>query len=209
VGGLSTNANYNFTVTATNEYGTSPSVTPIVNDGNIDTCTNGPNCDLGPISATYPSYGNVAPTNLGDCTFAAAANWEQIVLGASPDQTQIGIEFIQAGGSPTKGLAQTSLWKYWENSGIAGVYLTKFTLYFHDQIDVKNGVLDFGAMIVELQFQNGWGFGNYIMTSSSTHDVVIDGFTPEGPLVVTWGGTLQMTWQQWNTEVIGMWGVTT
>ena len=33
------------------------------------------------------------------------------------------------------------------------------------------------------------------------------GFTPAGPLVVSWGESLQMTWEQWNDEVVGMWGI--
>ena len=38
---------------------------------------------------------------------------------------------------------------------------------------------------------------------------VVDGFTPQGPLIVTWGHTLQMTWEQWNAEVVSMWGIST
>jgi len=42
--------------------------------------------------------------------------------------------------------------------------------------------------------------------SAGKHMAVVDGFTPEGPLVVSWGQTLQMTWAQWNTEVVNIWG---
>ena len=37
--------------------------------------------------------------------------------------------------------------------------------------------------------------------------MVVDGFTREGPLVVSWGQPLEMTWAQWNSEVVGMWGI--
>jgi hypothetical protein len=37
--------------------------------------------------------------------------------------------------------------------------------------------------------------------------VVVDGYTPEGPLVVSWGKTIQMSWDQWNAEVVDMWGI--
>jgi hypothetical protein len=43
--------------------------------------------------------------------------------------------------------------------------------------------------------------------TAGAHVVVVDGYTPEGPLVVSWGTTIQMSWQQWNVEVIGMWGI--
>lgn len=45
--------------------------------------------------------------------------------------------------------------------------------------------------------------------SEGLHEVVVDGFTPRGPLVVSWGQTLQMTWRQWSAEAIGMWAVAT
>jgi hypothetical protein len=43
--------------------------------------------------------------------------------------------------------------------------------------------------------------------SEGLHEVVVDGFTPAGPLVVSWGRTLQMSWAQWHAEAIGMWAV--
>lgn len=68
------------------------------------------------------------------------------------------------------------------------------------------GARDYGAMIVELQFANDDGFAQYTV-SAGFHDVIVDGFTPEGPLIVSWGETLQMTLAQWSAEVIGMWGI--
>jgi hypothetical protein len=171
----------------------------------LDTCTAGPTCDYGPIYGTYNNYGNLAPDGLGDCTFAAAANWEQIVLGATPDPTVIGYEFAQAGGT-ANGLLQTSFWSYWENSGIGGYYLTGLHSYYTDETDVENGVRDYGAMIVEFRFINGDYFGENLV-SAGLHDAVVDGFTPEGPLVVSWGQTIQMSWQQWSILVVGMWGL--
>jgi hypothetical protein len=173
----------------------------------LDACAAGPTCDYGPIYASYNTYGNFAPDGLGDCSFAAAANWEQVVLGATPDPTVIGFEFSQAGGT-ADGLAQNGLWTYWQDSGIGGYYLTGLHSYYTDQLDVENGVLAYGAMIVELRFINNDYFGQYVV-SAGYHDTVVDGFTPEGPLVVSWGQTIQMTWQQWSVEVVAMWGIGT
>lgn len=168
--------------------------------------TGPPASDYGPPNETYLTYGNVAPADLGDCTFAAVANWEQIILGQQPDPTVIGYEFAQAGGTADGGLAMSALFSYWQNSGIAGFYLHGATRYLTSQVNVENGVLDFGALIVDLQFGNGYYFGTYQMTAGA-HAVVVDGYTPEGPLVVSWGMTIQMSWQQWNAEVVGMWGI--
>jgi hypothetical protein len=152
------------------------------------------------------SAGNTAPQVLGDCTFAAAANWEQIVLGLHPDPTVIGFEFADAGGTEHGGLPQNSLWTYWQQHGIAGVRLTGLSRFYTDQTSVENAVRSYGALIAELRFVQNTGFAQYTVAAGG-HDVVVDGFTPEGPLVVSWGQTLQMTWAQWNSEVVGMWGV--
>jgi len=46
-----------------------------------------------------------------------------------------------------------------------------------------------------------------LIPATSYDESVVDGFTPEGPLVTSWGETIQMSWEQWNAEVIGMWGI--
>jgi len=178
-------------------------VLPLVSG--LDVCAPGPECDYGAAYESFQNWGNGAPDALGDCTFAAAANWEQIVLGVDADPAVIGYEFARAGGTGN-GLAQGALWSYWRSDGIAGVYLTGLHSYYTTEADVQNGVRDYGAMIVELSFKANWGFGPYTMPAT-LHDVVVDGFTPEGPLVVSWGETLQMTWEQWNAEAVGMWGI--
>ena len=172
----------------------------------LDACTAGPHCDYGYAYESFQTWGNVAPDTLGDCTFAAAANWEQIILGIHPDPTVIGYEFAQAGGTAERGLPQNSLWTYWQKYGIAGTYLTGLHRYLTDQTDVENAVRDFGALVVQLDFVSGGYFAQYPVSTGS-HDAVVDGFTPEGPLVVTWGETVQMTWEQWNDEIVGMWGI--
>jgi hypothetical protein len=171
----------------------------------LDECAAGPRCDYGPIDATYQTYGNTPTTLLGDCSFAAAANWEQIVLGAKPNRSLVGIEYGQAGGTQA-GLRQDALWAYWKRHGIAGVTQTGLWSYYIEQLDVENAVRDYRALIVQLRFTEHEGFAQYTLPAG-LHDVVVDGFTPEGPLVVSWGETLQMTWAQWRNEAIGMWGI--
>jgi hypothetical protein len=127
-------------------------------------------------------------------------------LGANPDPTVIGYEFAQAGGSATDGLLMSQLFNYWYVDGIAGYYLHGYTSYYTDQVDVENGVLDYGAMIASLNFVTGDYIGTQ-QVNAGGHIVVVDGYTPEGPLVVTWGTTIQMSWQQWNAEATAMYGI--
>ncbi len=156
---------------------------PVVN---LYTCTPGPECDYGPINASYRTWGNTAPDTLGDCSFAAAADWEQIVLHVEANESVIGYEFAQAGGTAEQGLLQNALWTYWRKDGIAGVYLTGLHTYLANRANVENGVRDYAAMIVELRFTPNDYFAQY-RVQAGLHDVVVDGFTPEGPLVVSWG----------------------
>ncbi len=118
----------------------------------------------------------------------------------------IGYEFAEAGGSAADGLTMSQLFNYWDEDGIAGYYLHGYTSYYTDQVDVENGVLDYTAMIASLNFVAGDYIGDE-QVSAGGHVVVVDGYTPEGPLVVSWGTTIQMSWQQWNAEVTGMFGI--
>lgn len=173
----------------------------------LEACSPGPRCEYGPIYSVYPLYGNTVGVNLGDCSFAAAADWEQIKLGFTPNESLIGFEFAQAGGT-LGGLSQTALWAYWTKYGIAGHRLIGLRRYTADEADVENAVRDYGALIAELGFVAEDGFGEETV-AAGLHDVVVDGFTPAGPLVVTWGQTWQMTWEQWDDEVEGMWDLAT
>jgi hypothetical protein len=194
------------TTSASSSFTVTQAAAPLL--GYLDVCTPGPACDYGPVNATYQDYGNIPPLDLGDCAFAAAANWEQIVLGLHPDPALIEAEFAAAGGTAANGLPLGALWSYWEHQGIDGVVLSGLSLFRTGQTAVENGVRDYGAMIVELRFVAGDHLAEYAVRPGR-HLAVVDGFTPEGPLVVTWGRTLQVSWQQWNAEVVGMWGIAT
>ncbi len=173
---------------------------------NLDACSPGPECDYGAAYESFENWGNTAPEDFGDCTFAAAANWEQILFHWRAYPTILGYEFAQAGGSAATGLSQTALWRYWEKYGIASSYLTGLHSYNTTPENVRNGVRDYAAMIVEFRFGEGWAFAQY-NAAAGTHDAVVMGFTPAGPLVVSWGEILQLTWEQWDDEAIGMWGI--
>jgi hypothetical protein len=172
----------------------------------IDACTAGPECDYGPIFDTFQTYGNT--TTLGDCTFAAAADWEQIALHVTPEPEQIAYEFGAAGGTETGGLSRKAFLKYWIKDGIGGIEPTGFESFTTGPEDARNAVNDYGALIVELEFTEEDGFGTETV-GAGNHELVLDGYTPEGPLVVTWGRTVQMTWEQWADEIVGMWAVET
>lgn len=170
----------------------------------LDACTAGPECDVGPIHETFAAYGNTA--TLGDCTFAAAANWEQILLHNHPEPQQIASEFGEAAGTQVGGLSQTAFINYWMTDGIGGVEVAGLQPIATDPADVRAAIGAYTALIVGFNFAEGDYIGEQRVTAGA-HEAVVDGYTPEGPLVVTWGQTVQMTWEQWENEVVAMWAV--
>ena len=122
----------------------------------MEGCTAGPECHYGAIYDTFQTYGNT--TTLGDCTFAAAADWEQIVLGVKPEPELIAYEFGAAGGGEN-GLSQTAFMLYWEKHGIGGVTAAGFDRFDTTPSDVRNGVNDYAAMLVDFEFAEGTYFG--------------------------------------------------
>ena len=202
-----------FFITATDETGTNSSnVIAVQNTGIAYTCyTSVDWCNPGPANLTFPTYGNIAPIEIGDCTFAAVANWEEIVLGKNSDPLQIESEFSNAGGTQDVGLTNDQVFSYWQHHGIGGVYLNAALQFFTDPVHLKNALDDSGikAVIASLNLSKGQTLAGNTIPQSAYHWVVVDGYTPQGPLIVTWGQTLQMTWQQWNLETVAMWGITT
>lgn len=170
-------------------------------------CVIGPDCVPGPFGQRFPTYGNTAPSLLGSCTFAAAANWLQVMKGMRPDPTQIGYEFGNAGGTAAGGLAQDRLFSYWQQHGIAGTRLNGLTKLPVTPDDARSGVRTHGALIVLLSFAAGTGSGQHVIPTAGLHDVLLVGFTPAGPLAISWGEVIQMTWEQWAAEATGMWAV--
>ena len=165
-------------------------------------------CNLGPGVISFPTYGNDSVSKLQDCTFAAVADWEQIALGSAPSESKIETEYSKSVGG-SLGLSNDQVFEYWMANGIGGSYLSHTNLINPDSQSVMNAINDpsVKALIVQLHFTVGQSFAGRQMPTDSYHWVVVDGYTPTGPVVVTWGQTLQMTWQQWNLEELYAWGI--
>ncbi len=199
-----------FSILATDQTGSYPiKGRAYQNSGNIINCVQGEfNCVLGPINSTFSSFGNDASTGLKNCTFAAVGNWESAALGIHPDPQIMNADFIKSGGA-TKGLSNDQVFAYWSKFGIGGTLLKTATPLFTDPESLKASVSDpkIQAVIAQLYFGKGQNFAGVTMDLPTYHWVVIDGFTPAGPLAISWGKTLQMTWQQWNVEVVSAWKI--
>ncbi len=202
---------FSYQIAASDETGTSMAgLATIQSSGTIPACIPGPlTCNISNALLVFHTYGNVPPISLGDCTFAAIADWEQIVFGNTSDATELGIQFSEAGGTLKVGLSDDQTFSYWEKSAITGISLVSSTPYPADPEDIRTAIDNHkvGALIASLHAEKGQFLGNIMFVDQSFHWIVVDGYTQRGPLVVTWGQTIQMTWQQWNREVGTVWQV--
>ena len=203
----------NLTLMATDETGSYEAFAPAVQNSGLPTpCTKTISfCNPGSLNLTFPTYGNVAPNGAGNCTFAAVANWEEIALGLHADPVTINSQFKSAGGTPSLGLTNDQVFNFWTNFGIAGVFLKKSTTIPIDPVSLMRSIDDpnIRTVIASLNLSKDQNFAGTTNPNASYHWVVVNGYTPQGPLVVTWGQRLQMTWQQWNLEAVTMWSINT
>lgn len=198
-----------FYLMATDETGSYQAVAAAVqNDSTPFPCSNYTGwCNNSYSHLTFPTYGN--EQGISDCTFASIADWEEIALGIKPDETQVTADFYSAGGSSTLGLTTNQAYDYWKNTGVGGVLIKDAHMIPTDPTTLKATLDDPStkAIIASINLNKGQNFAGNTMANFSYHWIVVDGYTPEGPLVVTWGQTLQMTWQQWNLESVTMWKI--
>jgi len=198
------------TIMATDQTGSYPiNGLAVMNSGVVNTCLPGSSqCDVANASTTFPTYGNDGATAIKDCTFAAVANWEQVALGVKPNPVQINSDFAKSGGAKN-GLTNDQVFAFWSSNGIDGVHLKGASSQALDPVTLQTIVGDsnFKAVIAQLGFSYGQSFAGNQMSGPSYHWVVIDGYTPTGPLAISWGKTLQMMWQQWNAEAVSMWTI--
>jgi hypothetical protein len=72
--------------------------------------------------------------------------------------------------------------------------------------NLKGAVFNKRAVLATLDFRAGSTLDGYRMQPGG-HMLLVDGYNATGPVVVTWGLNLQMTWQEWNSEATGIWVV--
>ena len=202
-----------FTIMATDRTGSYDSNHSMVpNSGLVEPCTNLINwCNTDAVNENYPTFGNLAPELLGDCTFAAVADWEEAYLGLTQSVAQIEAEFALAIGKHRTELSNDEVFSYWEHQGVGDTFLQKATSLSLDPATVMSN-LDMPInrdLIAQVQLTAGENFAGYQMAKSGYHWIVVDGYTPKGPIIITWGQILQMTWQQWNYDALNLWSIST
>jgi len=207
------NKNTPLALMATDETGSYRSPTlAIQNSGILEDCAKESlNCFPAPKNIRFASYGNTFPNGVSNCTFAAVANWELITIGRQPDPALVTQEFFSAGGTSSRGLTTEQVFNFWKTQGVGGIHLADSSLLPVDPYTLKRSIDDpnIRSVIASLDLAKGQNIGGVTMTTATYHWVTVIGYTTQGPVIASWGETLQMTWQQWNFEAVSMWRLTT
>lgn len=148
----------------------------------------------------FPHYGNVYPSNLADCMFAAAANWQTIVLGTTPSSPQVKREYLAAAQSSSSGVDEDLFIWWWKTKGIGNVRVQGWEVLSQiNEERIKEEIRQYKAVFAIFTFRrNATVAGRPVGVGG--HAAIIDGYTEKGPLVVTWGATYQMTWgEYWDS----------
>jgi hypothetical protein len=197
-------------IMATDQTGSFSQVDELIqNAGTVTNCVQVTSfCNSGPKITSIPTYGNDLSVGATDCTFAAVANWEAVALGIVPDPVGIQAEFRKTGAAGS-GLTNDQLFAYWVAHPIGGMALTSALTLPTDPPTLKESINNSSikAVIAQLRFAPDAKFAGYSIPEPGYHWVVISGFTDIGPVAITWGRRLQMTWQQWNVQAVVMWKV--
>jgi hypothetical protein len=152
----------------------------------------------------FIDYGNVCSDD--DCFFVSAADWEKVAAGVTPTLTTLDLDYKAAGQTFAGGLSAPDLWTYWKTSGIDGFYLSSFTTESKNSSAVENAVKAHRALIVQDVTAKSSVMGTATV-DAGTAIMIVDGYTPKGPLVVYRAKTIQMTWAQWNAQIRSVWEV--
>jgi len=155
----------------------------------------------------FPRFDNVYPGKLGDCLFASAADWRIIVRHQRPSSAEVIADYHRATAGRNTGLDTETFSAYWIRHGIAGHRIHGLhTVSMTSTADVESAVRKHRALIVVFLFHAGDTVGGDPV-SAGGHAAIVDGYSPKGPFVVTWGTTYQMKWSEYWTSARSLYAV--
>ncbi len=168
----------------------------------LDRCHRSAVCDLAALHHAFPSYSHVCSGE--DCGLVAAADWESVAAGVTAGPGLLAAEYASMGSNPVLTTNFTALWQFWGQSGIDGEYLVGHSSVGTGRGAVEAAISSRGAVIAVDVTARAADIG-VTRFGAGTADLIADGFTPKGPLVVYGHETLQMTWVQWRAQIRAVW----
>lgn len=172
------------------------------------------------VPMAFKMFGN---DEYGDCAFAGQGNadvaWTSL-SGKSQEITDAQIlgeysrvtGFVPSQPDTDQGTNLKDALNNWRQHGIAGRHKIKLyaELDYKDQALVQRAIYEFDGLYIGVQLplsaqgQKVWDIAGGQKGDPGTwggHCVFIVDYTTQGPVVVTWGMTLQMTWGFWMKYV--------
>ena len=156
----------------------------------------------------FDAYANTGPGAIEDCALAAAADWIEATYGVTPAPQAILASYWSAErgfhGGKDAGLSTAQLFSYWRDVGIAGTTLTGDVAVPLAEIGAylaRHHVL-FATAALPAGFPGGLGRGG-------AHAWLVVGSSSSGPMLVTWGEEVQVSWADFDAWTTGVWAVTT
>ncbi|HEY1690053.1 MAG TPA: hypothetical protein VGF95_14455 [Solirubrobacteraceae bacterium] len=131
----------------------------------------------------WPTYDNVGPNAIGDCEFAAAADWIIATKHVTPPEAEVIGDFYAAGGTPEGGTDELSNW--WTFHAIDG---------YSEQLSVAPG--DIARSAIEAQTMPT--ITEMALPNGTSHMILTLGPTTDGVRIVTWGSESLMRWPEWE-----------
>lgn len=101
------------------------------------------------------------------------------------------------------GLTATQLFAYWQTRGIAGTMLTSATPVPLSGVEAH--LTDVQALLATAELPAGFPASS---AKPSAHAWLVVGISGYGPIVVTWGEAVQLSWVQFDAWTSGLWAIT-
>ena len=165
-----------------------------------------------PVEVTAPDLAWPMADNdrLGDCVIAGAVHTDQVTAYLTdepwgyPGDGPVEAEYFKLTGGGDTGLVLTDVLRVWQRQGLFGCKLAAFApLAVKHAQTLKQAVWLCGAtymgVVVTATDQQRFGEGMpWIVTDDSDyiggHCIPYVGYTKDGPIAVTWGALVQISW---------------
>jgi hypothetical protein len=155
---------------------------------------------------SFNTYDNTGPSGIGDCTFAAAADWITATDKIAPSAQSIVAGYWAAeaadNGGQDVGLTTAQLFDYWQSSGIGGTTLTGLQAVplANVETELSEHYVLYGTVNLPAGFPTGQGQGG-------GHAWLVVGYSSYGPMIVSWGQEVQISWSQFDSWTTGIWAL--
>jgi hypothetical protein len=152
------------------------------------------------VGLTYSNYQNAGTGAINDCTMASVADWIETTLRTTPSEAETVGAYWSAedefNGGDDEGLSVNQLFSYWQNTGIDGTFLTG-TQAVTTQSAAESEVAD-GYVLINIE-ELPAGFPPASDAEGGGHAWIMVGYSGYGPMVVTWGEEVQISWAEFNS----------